>query len=162
MVVSLLMVLTGCGQKKEANEEMAGMKNPVVSVESAKEFETLKLRLEAPEGAEDVSYSIIDGKTAQIQFTLDDGEYTYRSARTESDIAGVYEERVGEPVTEIVEVSKAKTEVKTQNTASGYKTALWFWGEAQYSLFCRTASVEDQVFLDLAKKLAAVDYQAEN
>lgn len=66
--------------------------NPVIEQDSAKALADIGLPIDAPKGAADVQYFIIDGKLAQVDFTLDGKEYTYRASKSEEDNSGVYME----------------------------------------------------------------------
>ena len=69
--------------------------SPFEDVQSAENFETLGFIIDAPEGAEDVAYCIMDGEIAQVAFTLDDHNYLYRAANLDGDFSGINSEAVG-------------------------------------------------------------------
>ena len=69
--------------------------SPFEDVQSAADFETLGFIIDAPEGAEDVAYCIMDGEIAQVDFTLDGHSYLYRAAKLDGDFSGINSEAVG-------------------------------------------------------------------
>ena len=62
--------------------------SPFEDVQSAADFERLGFSIDAPEGAEEVSYCILDGEIAQVNFTLDGHSYLYRAAELSGDFSG--------------------------------------------------------------------------
>lgn len=70
--------------------------SPMEDVAGPQDFaEALGFSIDAPEGAEDVQYSIFDGEIARVRFTLDGHSYTYAAARLEGNFSGVTGEAVG-------------------------------------------------------------------
>lgn len=61
----------------------------IVAVDSAKDFEELGIAIDAPEDSDTVSYAIIDGKIAEICFTLDNHRYFVRASKQSGDFSGV-------------------------------------------------------------------------
>ncbi len=64
----------------EANEPPVMVGSPFEDVQSAEDFEPLGFSIDAPEGAEDVTYCIYDGAIARVDFTLSRHDYTYEAA----------------------------------------------------------------------------------
>ncbi len=91
-IVIMLGVLTACG--KTPAEEPVGMPNPLKEVSGEQMAAITGLALVAPEGASGVKYFTINDKTAQLVFTLDGREYTYRAEPTGElkayDLSGMY------------------------------------------------------------------------
>ena len=115
--------------------------NPVEEADAAA-LAAAGLPLEAPFGSENVSYSLIDGKTAQVQFTLNGVDYTFRGTREEGDVAGVYGEIQSE------ETLAACGDVYSQTTTyrtftDGGKLALWDSADVHCSLY---AAAPDDFF----------------
>ena len=84
--------------------------NPLMPVENAEAFSSLlDLQLDAPEGAEEVQYTVISNQIAQIDFLLDGRSYTLRAARSQEDFSGLYgtetvlEQREGRVLSEIAD-----------------------------------------------------------
>ena len=80
-IVMMLSVLTACGNT--AKEEPIGMPNPLKEVTATEMGDATGLYLVAPDGAADAKYFTINDKTAQVVFTLDGKEYTYRAESTD-------------------------------------------------------------------------------
>lgn len=68
---------------------------PIGDVSGAQDFEALGFTIDAPEGAENISYCILDGQIAQVVFSLDGQEYTYRAGKLDGDFSGASGEAVG-------------------------------------------------------------------
>ena len=79
----------------EADDPPVMVGSPFEDVQSAEDFETLGFVIDAPEGAADVSYCIMDGEIAQVDFTLDGRSYLYRAAKLDGDFSGANGEVVG-------------------------------------------------------------------
>ena len=90
-----------------AEEREAGMSNPVMQVDEAQQLEITGVTLNAPEGAEEVSRSVIlmdESPIAVVSFTYEGRTYDYRCQSTGElepvDITGLYfdwtEEQKGE------------------------------------------------------------------
>lgn len=69
--------------------------SPIEDVSGVQDFEKLGFTIDAPEGAENISYCILDGEIAQVNFSLDGQAYTYRAAKLDGDFSGVNGETVG-------------------------------------------------------------------
>ena len=81
------------GNSQDDPNVMVG--SPFEDVQSAEDFETLGFVIDAPEGAEDVAYCIMDGEIAQVDFTLDGHGYLYRAAKLDGDFSGINSKAVG-------------------------------------------------------------------
>ena len=83
------------------------------------------------------SYMSGDGYTlAQYGFTYNGGEYTLRTAPTQSDISGVYQD--GKTLTEL-----AEDDNDILTTDENALWSRWFDGSTQFSLYATNASAED-------------------
>jgi hypothetical protein len=139
-----------------------GIPNPIVEVSDASAFDELGLPIDAPEGAENVRYSIISGEIAQVNFTLDGADYTYRAANSEEDISGVYEtfDDVEKSIEADGEDWSASITVKTVKDGDG-ALATWRYGSVQFSLY-----TPDEVSADamgaVATQLAKNGYRSFN
>lgn len=69
--------------------------SPLKDVQSSADFEKLGFVIDAPESAEDVTYCILDGQIAQVDFTLDSHKFTYRAAKLDGDFSGTNSKVVG-------------------------------------------------------------------
>ena len=84
-------------------------------------------------------YSYMNGDTytlAQYVFTYNGGEYTLRTAPTQGDISGVYQD--GKVLTEL-----AGDDNDILATDDNALWSRWFDGDTQYSLYAANAAVED-------------------
>lgn len=66
--------------------------NPFLEVSSAEEFKKIGIDIEAPEGAENISYAIISGNIASISYDKDGDSYTFRASEQSGDFSGIYGE----------------------------------------------------------------------
>ena len=77
----------------ESEEDVIGMANPWIESDEQGVLEATGFDMKAPEGATDVAYSYIpDNKLAQMQYVLDDINWTYRMEPSDElmDISGMY------------------------------------------------------------------------
>ena len=94
----VLLCASGCSLQKKKNVlqdddgTAVGIANPVVQSDPEEILEVLGIRFNEPEGASGVRYSIIGGKTAQMDFVWNGVECTARiSGETAfTDISGMY------------------------------------------------------------------------
>lgn len=118
-------------------EPSAALPNPIVEVESYEDFYALGFVITPFEGADSVSYSIIDNALAQIVFTTDGDTYTYRAAMTNSDISGVYE--TFDPLPQSLDLQGPGFEVTVliRTVDGGDRGALaeWEYDGVRYSLY---------------------------
>ncbi|MBR7033937.1 MAG: hypothetical protein IKI03_09950 [Clostridia bacterium] len=118
----------------------AGMPNPIVEVDSAEAFEELGVSLSIPGGAENVRYSIIDGKIAEVDFKYGEHEYCLRGSKTESDFAGIE----GEAVSEKDLPGHATLTGVADGETTLYKVE-WSRNGVNYSLTNTDGAAEDQL-----------------
>ena len=69
--------------------------SPFEDVSGPEDFEKLGFAIDAPEGAENVTYTIADGEIARVDFTLDGHEYTYEAAKLDGNFSCAVGEAVG-------------------------------------------------------------------
>ena len=153
-------LLGGCTQQTQqptaqATDQSAGIPNPIVEVDGSAAFEQqLGISLEAPENAMDAAYSIINKALAQINFTLDSAEFTYRASNTTDDISGIYGDFDKEVTTQDIDGVSESTQITIKTmTDESFILAIWFVGETQYSLSA-DKTVGADAFKDLAVSLA--------
>ena len=80
----------------EGNEPPVLGGSPFEDVQSAADFEEkLGFVIDAPEGAENVTYCIYDGEIACVDFTLDGHEYTYDASKLDGNFSRADGEAVG-------------------------------------------------------------------
>lgn len=69
--------------------------SPMEDVTGPQDFtKPLGFSIDAPEGAEDVRYSIFDGEIAQVCFSLNGHSYTYQASQLEGNFSGITGEAV--------------------------------------------------------------------
>ena len=101
-LVLALALLAGCGAQKEpaaaptAEEPAVGLPNPVRSSSPEEIAARFGVEMKAPDGAEELSWVVIEGDMplAQLGFSLGGIAYNYRVAKAEAytDISGMYYE----------------------------------------------------------------------
>lgn len=69
--------------------------SPFEDVQGAEDFEPLGFSIDAPEGAEDVTYCIYDGAIARVDFTLSRHDYTYEAAKLDGNFSRADGEAIG-------------------------------------------------------------------
>ncbi len=79
----------------EANEPPVMVGSPFEDVQSAADFAKLGFVIDAPAGAENVSYCIYDSAIARVDFTLDGHDYTYEAAKLDGNFSRADGEAVG-------------------------------------------------------------------
>lgn len=144
----------GGAQTETSQDSFAQLENPLVSVDSAEVFaEKLSLNLQAPAQAQQVSYTLLAGTTAQIDFTLDTTAYCLRGAPAAEAIeaasaptllAGVYETLT--PLSFSVSGTAAEgTEVDAElfSTESGSFLAVWQVQNCTFTLLAENAQEAD-------------------
>ena len=91
LAVCGILTLAACTDKKAEEEELT---NPVHECSADEQAEKTGITLQVPVTAVAVTYSYIEGDTplAQVTFTYQGKEYTYRGqkTRTVQDISGMY------------------------------------------------------------------------
>ena len=95
MVLAAGAVLPRIMDHGEANDPPVMGGSPFEDVDGPEGFEKLGFAIDAPEGAEDVSYSIYDGAIARVDFTLDGHAYTYEAARLDGNFSRAEGEAAG-------------------------------------------------------------------
>lgn len=72
--------------------------SPIEDVTGAQDFEKLGFTIDAPQGAEEVTYCIFDGEIARVNFTVNGHGYSYEAAKLAGDFSGVEGETIGSTV----------------------------------------------------------------
>lgn len=117
--------------------------SPFLSVNSADEFEKqLGIRIDAPEGASKVEYTIIDNSIADIGFVYGENMYRLRASEENGDFSGLYG------------VESAAEQLESENSAvlftikSGTDTYLkltWTDGKVNYILSDTGGGSKDEI-----------------
>ena len=79
----------------EGDEPPVMVGSPFEDVQSAADFAKLGFTIDAPEGAENVTYTIADGEIARVDFALDGHEYTYEASKLDGNFSRADGEAVG-------------------------------------------------------------------
>lgn len=118
-------------------EPSTQLPNPIVEVDGSADFADLGFVITPHQQADNVSYSIIGGKIAQIIFTLDGQTFTYRGAVTTDDISGVYESFDPDPQSLDLEGPDFTVSVVIKTIDGGEKGALaeWTYEDIYYSFY---------------------------
>ena len=169
--LALLVGLTGCGAvpeteaggleggQGEQEENMTQIANPVRPVDGPEDFAELGFAVYAPDGAEEAEYSVIDGDIpiAQVDFTLDGAHYTYRSARTEEDISGLYVNYAEESTGIALCGEYWSLELDVKPIVEGGFAGFWSQDGVASTLYTPDA-VDQTVFTSLCETLAGYDW----
>lgn len=155
LLLGMAVLLFGCAkqerQERPIQTEMPKeeVPDPMVEVEGAMAFAKVGADIEAPAGAEDAKYFIIADRVAEIRFTRNDVQYSYRASQMEGDLTGIEEEPQD---LEGVKATVGNLEIPIQTAGSNY-LALWKWGDITYSLIAREPA-DAAVMKSLAEELA--------
>lgn len=87
-------------ERYDEDQEIVNMPNPIVQCRSEADFEKYGLRLKTPADGENVSYSMIGGKIAEIRCEINGDEFCFRAAKNEDvqSLSGIYGEWVKQDV----------------------------------------------------------------
>lgn len=153
MLLGILILMGGCSQGEHtetaAKKEVVPTPDPAVEVEGIQAFARLGADIDVPAGAENAKYYIISDQTAEIQFTQNGGQYSYRASRTVDEAANGQGEL--QEVEDVQAVAGSQV-IPIHKTDTGY-LVLWKWGEVTYSLEAGD-SVDVGMVRSLAEELA--------
>ena len=144
LCVALALPLGACALIGKLFEDggTTGLPNPIVEQESAAAFSGIGLTLDAPEGATDVSYFIIDDAIAQVTFAWEGFAYTYRAGKGEGDISGVYDTFTDAFIVDYEADGTAFT-AAAKNASTGGRLVTWSVNGVAYTLWCALAPGDD-------------------
>ena len=143
----VLLCASGCSLQKKKNVlqdddgTAVGIANPVVQSDPEEILEVLGIRFNEPEGASEVRYSIIGGKTAQMDFVWNGVECTARISGEPSftDISGMYFSWKSEISTKI---ERCDAVVKLAESG-GSTTGVCMWYDTVPGLMCSVSMKND-------------------
>ena len=141
MLLGLARLLPGA-PATDPTEGGVQIANPFAEVESAEDFKALSIPLDAPDGAEEVSYFIIDGEIAEIRFTLDGKSYLARATAQTGDFSGLYGQ---ESDAETVDAATNAVLVSVDTDTAVYQKITWTDGIINYCLYGTDGADKDQV-----------------
>ena len=116
--------------------------NPFVEVESAEAFKALSITLDAPDGAQEVSYAVIDGEIAEVRFTLNGKSYLARASAQEGDFSGLYGQESG---AETVDAKTNAILIRVDLGTGVYQKITWTNGKINYCLYGTDGADKSQV-----------------
>ncbi len=151
LLLGMAVLLSGCAKEDSIKPETRReeVPDPMVEVEGAQAFAKVGADIEAPAGAEDAKYFMIADQIAEIQFTQNGVQYSYRAARAKENVTGMQTET---QELEDVKAVVGSCEIPIQIAGSSY-VAIWKWGEISYGLITRD-SVDGGVMKSLVEELA--------
>lgn len=132
------------GAEPSAAEGEEEIPNPFVEQEKAEDLKAVEVSMDAPEGALDVKYYLIDDEIAEITFTLEDNKFSYRGAAHAEDFAGIFEE-FEEDVTALSDCG-ADEDLIIKTTVSGGRLASWSKNGAKYTLYTPSTVADEDLF----------------
>ena len=164
--VCVIFCASGCSSQKKKNGlteadgraaggTALGIANPVVQSDPQEILEVLGIRFNEPEGASGVRYSIIGGKTAQMDFVWKGVECTARISGEPSftDISGMYFSWKSEINTN---VGRCAATVKLAE-AGGSTTGVCLWYDTVPGLMC-SVSMKNDATQELLEAIARQVY----
>lgn len=157
----VLLCASGCSLQKKKNVlqdddgTAVGIANPVVQSDPQEILEVLGICFNEPEGASGVRYSIIGGKTAQMDFVWKGIECTARISGEPSftDISGMYFSWKSEINTN---VGRCAATVKLAE-AGGSTTGVCLWYDTVPGLMC-SVSMKNDATQELLEAIARQVY----
>lgn len=123
--------------------------SPIQDVSGPEDFAGLDLVIDAPEGAAEVRYSILDGEIARIDFILEGHSYTYSASRVDGDFSGVSGTVVSSRSVD------AEHSAVLEQYDSGAWNACWMDGELTYYL-SNSDGVSEDAMTDLTRNLISL------
>ncbi|MCR5584774.1 MAG: hypothetical protein K6F63_04985 [Lachnospiraceae bacterium] len=117
--------------------------NPIVEVENADAIKNqLGLDIDAPKGAENVTYSVIMGQTGEVRFDLDGHNYTFRGSKETDIIIGLYG---SEEKAEKLDTKKNAELTVLRSGEESYKMINWEDGKTKFVIANTDGASEDQI-----------------
>lgn len=91
LLLAAVMIFALCACGTNSAEGNTQILNPMIEVDATELQNSLGVALDAPEGAENVKYFIIDGTLCEAQFDYDGASYSYRAQKTDEfeDVSGI-------------------------------------------------------------------------
>ena len=164
--VCVIFCTSGCSSQKKKNGlpesdgraaggTSVGIANPVVQSDPQEILDVLGIRFNEPEGASGVRYSIIGGKTAQMDFVWKGVECTARISGEPSftDISGMYFSWKSEISTKI---ERCDAVVKLAESG-GSTTGVCMWYDTVPGLMC-SVSMKNDATQELLEAIARQVY----
>ena len=106
--------------------------NPFVEVSGADDFKSIGITLDAPAGAQNVQYTIIDNEIAEVRFTVDGKNYTTRASAQSGDFSGLYG---SEEQLETIDAAHNALLSAVQIDGTQWYKIVWTNGKVNYCLY---------------------------
>lgn len=117
--------------------------NSFMSINSAVEFENiLGISIDAPDGAENVGYSIIDNELADIVFDFEGHSYNIRASKLSGDFSGL---NGIEAKTEQIDAKNNAVLTVTHSGDEFYRKVSWGDGKITFILSNTDGASEDEI-----------------
>lgn len=95
IVIAAAIMLPRASERQDESDPPVLAGSPFEDVDGADGFEKLGFTIDAPEGAEDVRYCIVDGEIARVRFSLGGHEYIYEAAKLDGNFSCADSDAVG-------------------------------------------------------------------
>lgn len=116
--------------------------SPFVEVKNAEAFKALSITLDAPEGAQNTSYAIIDDKIAEVDFELDGKNYLARASAQDGDFSGLNGQEFSE---ETIDAETNAILVSVNTGTGNYQKIIWTDGRINYCLYGTDGANREQI-----------------
>lgn len=125
------------------SDQGAMVGNPFEQVNSPEEFEKrLGITLDAPEGASEIEYSIIDDTAADIRFTFGKNAYCLRASTQSGDFSGV---NGVEAASEQIDSENSAVLFTIKSGADNFLKLTWSDGKVNYILSNTDGGSADEI-----------------
>ncbi len=133
------------GIVKDHNSKIGGdnvqIPNPLVSVDDAGVFEEkLGIKTDAPAEATDTEYLIIDGRIADIRFSMGQHAYILRASKSNDDFSGLYGKE-----TDMGKLDKDATLTKISSGEQEWFKITWKEGKINFVLTNTDGASEEDI-----------------
>ncbi|MBQ9518653.1 MAG: hypothetical protein IJR59_02025 [Firmicutes bacterium] len=143
-ILAASMLFTACGKQEVTTQtEITTQSAEAVEtataealkiLESPEPFLEIGVFVDAPQDAKDVSYCILEGDIAEIDFTYHEVQYVLRGSTTDKqldfDVTDEYD-----ILEDTIDNSQRQAVIKT--TVGGLRTCFWSYNGANYALMSR-------------------------
>lgn len=141
MVIGVAKFLPGITPAGPGESTVLGG-SPFVEVKNAEAFKALSITLDAPEGAQNTSYAIIDDKIAEVDFELDGKNYLARASAQEGDFSGLNGQEFSE---ETIDAETNAILVSVNTGTGNYQKIIWTDGRINYCLYGTDGANREQI-----------------
>lgn len=121
--------LENCTESVNQKKQETKAPEAKTEVEGPEFFAEVGADIEAPAGAENARYFLVSKRIAEILFTRNEVQYSYRASQLEEDLTGIRDAQALEGV----QATVGRLAIPIQAIQDGY-LAVWKWGGISYSL----------------------------